>query len=75
VAGILAAIVGMAFATPAGRRMAALGAEIKASGAPPKAEQVAELQALQGRIARASMAVAALIVIAITAMSVARYVP
>ena len=75
VAGTLAAIVGMAIASPAGRRMAALGAEIKASGAPPTPEQVGEMQALQGRIARGSMAVAVLIVIAITAMSVARYVP
>ena len=75
VVGTLAAVVGMATASPAGRRMAALGAEIKASGAPPTAVQVAEMQALQGRIARGSMAVAVLIVIAITAMSVARYVP
>jgi hypothetical protein len=75
VVGTLAAIVGMAIASPAGRRMAALGAEIKAGGAAPTAEQVAEIQALQARIARGSMAVAVLIVIAITAMSVARYVP
>ena len=74
-AGTLAAIVGMAVASPAGRRMGALGAQIKASGAPPTPEQVAELQALQGRIARGSAAVAVLIVIATTAMALARYVP
>jgi hypothetical protein len=33
------------------------------------------MQALQGRIARGSMAVAVLIVIATTAMALARYVP
>ena len=74
-AGTLAAIVGMAVPSPAGRRMGALGAEIKASGAPPTAEQVAEMQALQGRIARGSAVVAVLIVIATTAMALARYVP
>ena len=75
VVGTLAAIVGMATASPAGRRLGALGAEIKASGAPPTPMQVAEMQALQGRIARGSMAVAVLILIAITAMALARYVP
>jgi hypothetical protein len=74
-AGTLGAIVGMVVASPAGRRMGVLGAEIKASGGPPTAEQVAEMQALQSRIARGSLAVAVLIVIATTAMSLARYVP
>jgi uncharacterized membrane protein len=74
-AGTLGAVVGMAVATPAGRRMGVLGAEIKASGGAPTPVQVAELQALQSRIARGSLAVAVLIVIATMAMSLARYVP
>jgi len=75
IAGILAAVVGMVIASPAGRRVAVLGAEIKASGAPPTPDQVAEMQALQARIARGSAAVAVLIVIATTAMALARYIP
>lgn len=74
-AGILAAIVGMVVAAPAGKRMAALGGQIKASGAPPTPDQVAEMQVLQSRIARGSAAVAVLILIATTAMALARYVP
>jgi hypothetical protein len=74
-AGILGAIVGMVIASPAGKRMAVLGAQIKASGTPPTPDQVAEMQALQARIARGSAAVAVLIVIATTAMALARYIP
>jgi hypothetical protein len=75
VAGLLAVIVGMTTASPAGRRMGQLAGQIKAGGAPPTAEQVAEMQVLQGRIARGSAVVAVLILIAITAMALARYIP
>jgi len=75
IVGTLAAVVGMATAAPAGKRMGVLGAQIKASGAPPTTEQAAELAALQNRIARGSAIAAVLIAIAITAMALARYIP
>jgi uncharacterized membrane protein len=72
---ILATIVGMAVNTPAGRRLAALTARVQGSGRPPSSEEAAEMQRLQTRLARATIAVAVLLVLATAAMAVARYVP
>jgi uncharacterized membrane protein len=72
---ILAMIVGMAVNTPTGRRLEALSARIQGSGRPPAPEEAAEMQRLQIRLARATIAVAVLLVLATAAMAVARYVP
>ena len=74
VAGTLGAIVGMAITSPAGKRMGVLAGQIRVSGSPPSAEQLAEMQALPARIARGTLIVAVLVIIATTAMAVARYV-
>jgi hypothetical protein len=73
--GIIVAIMGMTINAPTAKRMGALTATIQASGGPPSAEQVAEIQRLQARLLMAMRAAAILVVVAAAAMSVARYVP
>ncbi len=70
---ILAAAIGMAVNAPAGKRLGALAAEIKARGGPTPAD-VAELQALQARLARATNLTAGLLILATAAMAVARHI-
>jgi uncharacterized membrane protein len=72
VLAILAAVVGMAVNAPAGKRLGALAAEIKVRGAPTPAD-VAELQSLQARLARATNLTAGLLILATAAMAVARH--
>jgi uncharacterized membrane protein len=75
-AAILAALVGVVFARPAGARLAALGEtmqQTQAAGGRPSPAQLAEVEALQARIARAAGAVAALLVFSAAAMATARY--
>jgi uncharacterized membrane protein len=73
--GIAGGVLGMAMSAPAGRRLAELGAAIKARGGPPVAEESAEIQRLQARLRRSARLVAVLLVLATIAMAVARYVP
>lgn len=73
VLAILAATIGMAVNAPAGKRLGALAAEIKVRGAPTPAD-VAELQALQARLARATNLTAGLLILATAAMAVARHI-
>ena len=73
--GIIVAIIGMAVNAPTAKRMGALTAAIHASGGPPSPEQAAEIQRLQARLLTAMRAAAVLLLLAITAMSVARYMP
>jgi uncharacterized membrane protein len=75
VLGIASGVVGMAISSPAGRRLTALTAAVKARGGPPIPEELAELQRLQTRMRGASRLVAGLLVLATAAMAVARYVP
>ncbi len=72
---IIAAGVGMAVNSPAGRRMAELSSEVAAKGGAPSAEQMAEIGVLQGRLAMSTRLTAILLVFAVTAMSIARYIP
>jgi uncharacterized membrane protein len=72
---VIVAIIGMTINAPTAKRMGALTATIQASGGPPSAEQVAEIQRLQARLLMAMRAAAILVVVAAAAMSVARYVP
>jgi hypothetical protein len=71
---LLAATLGLTVAMPAARRLGALGGAIAKAGAPPSAEQMAEMQRLQGRMSTAGALGAALLVLATAAMAVARYV-
>ena len=72
---ILAALVGVAVNMPTAGKMSAIGASIQASGAPPSAAQAAELARLQNRLNRAGQIVAILVLLAVTCMAVARYIP
>lgn len=72
---ILSALLGMIVNVPTSKKIGALGASIQASGAPPSAEQAAELGRLQNRLYRATQVVAVLILLAVTCMGVARYIP
>jgi uncharacterized membrane protein len=73
--GLASVAVGMAVSSPVGRRLGLLAAAAQAKGGPPSAEEAAEMQRLQARLAAASNLVAALLVLATAAMAVARYVP
>ncbi len=72
---IVGAIIGGAVNTPVGRRLGAIVAGARARGGAPDADELAEIQRLQGRLARATTWVAVLLVLATIAMAVARYVP
>jgi hypothetical protein len=73
-ATILAAIIGGAVIGRSGKRLATIGATVQASGGAPSAEQSAEIAAIQGRMGKAMQVVAVLLLIAVTAMAIARYV-
>jgi uncharacterized membrane protein len=73
--GILTAIVGAAVNMPAAKKLAALGAAIQAGGKPPTPEQTAEIERLQNRLYSAGRWITALVLLAVTFMGVARYVP
>jgi uncharacterized membrane protein len=70
---IIALIIGATVNAPAGKRMSALAAEIQAQKAPPTPVQASELQRLQGRIGLALRVVTVLLLLAVAAMAVARY--
>lgn len=72
-AAILALIVGAVVAGPAGRKLGRLGERVQASGGPPSAEQASQMAALQARMGRGMQAVAFLLLVAVVAMAIARY--
>jgi hypothetical protein len=72
---ILTLIFGMAVNAPIGNRMSAIGAAVAKRGGPPTADEAAELQRLQSRMAVASVVVAVLLLVSTGAMAVARYLP
>jgi hypothetical protein len=72
-AAILAVIVGAVVAGPAGRKLGKLGERVQASGGPPSAEQAAQMAALQARVGHGMQAVAFLLLVAVVAMAIARY--
>jgi uncharacterized membrane protein len=71
VAAILAAAIGGAIGSSAGRKMLAVGQTIGPAG--PSAQQQAELARLQARMAMGARLAAGLLVVAAGAMAVARY--
>jgi hypothetical protein len=74
VAAIVTFILGLAVTRPTLLRMGALGQEIQNAGGPPNPEQMAAMQALQKRLATVGRIGAALLVIAVIGMAVARYI-
>ena len=72
---IIAALYGVFVNAPAANRLGALGASIQASGSPPSTDQAAELGRLQHRLYGAGRVITVLILIAVTCMGVARYIP
>jgi hypothetical protein len=75
VLAFIATLLGMAVNAPAARRMGAITHRALAGGGPPSAEDQLELRRLQTRLTNASNVAAVLLVLALLAMAVARYVP
>lgn len=71
--GVGAASIGIFVSRPTANRMGALGREIAAAGGTPTPAQGAEAQRLSARLERALYQTAYMLVIALLAMSVARY--
>lgn len=72
-ATILAAIIGGGIVGRGGARLAKLSQAIQAAGGAPSPEQSAEIGKLQTRMGKAMRAVAALLLLAVTTMAIARY--
>jgi len=70
---ILAMIIGMIVNPPAVKRMGEIAAAAGKRGGPPSPEEAAEIQRLQKRMSSANMFVAILLILALSAMAVARY--
>ena len=74
VLALIAVVLGMAVNSPAGKQLGALMDRLQAAGRPPTPEELAAMQALQRKLSRATTWAAVLLVLATTAMAVARYV-
>jgi uncharacterized membrane protein len=75
--GVLAlagGILGMALSSPAGKKLGALGAQLAAAGRPPTPDELAAMDALQGRLATSARLTAGLLALATVCMAAARYV-
>jgi uncharacterized membrane protein len=70
-----ASILGMAINMPTARRLTEITGRLQSAGRPPTPEEQATLAALQGRLSKASVLAAVLLVIATLLMAIARYVP
>ena len=70
-----ASILGMAINMPTARRLAEISGRLQSAGRPPTPDEQAALAALQGRLSRASVIAAVLLVTATLLMAIARYVP
>ena len=71
--GLVSLIYGGAITAPTTMKMGKIGAEIQASGKPPTAEQMAQIQQLQARLRQAGLINAVLVSVAVILMAVARY--
>ena len=68
---LIASVYGAVVNRPIGMRMQQLGAQIQGQ---PTPEQAAEMQALQAKLRQASQLVAVMLLLAVAAMAVGRYV-
>ncbi|MGH7648038.1 MAG: hypothetical protein ACREND_07955 [Gemmatimonadaceae bacterium] len=74
IAATIAALVGGGIVAPASKRLTALGIVASALSGAPSPEHVAEVLRLQKRLGRSSALSAALLLIAVSAMAMARYI-
>ena len=74
VCALLAVVVGLLVNNPTAKRVGALAGAIQRQGGPPNPEQAAEMQRLQLRLSGALRVVTVLLLLAVAAMAVARYV-
>jgi len=72
---VIALTIGLTVNKPAFKKLLALGAAVQSQGGKPSAEQSAEIQRLQGRLAMALRIISVLLLLATASMAVARYVP
>jgi hypothetical protein len=72
-AAIIAWLIGLLVVKPTVTKMMGLSAQLAAAGGPPPPERMAEVQGLQLRARRASIAALSFLVFAVLAMSTARY--
>jgi len=70
---LAAFIMGLVINLPATKRMAAIGAAVAASGAPPTAEQQQEIQKLRNKLFKSTNIMAGLVFITAISMSIVRY--
>ena len=73
VAGVAALILGAVVMGPTSAQMAALGQEMQVAGGPPTPVQVSRMRMLQDKLHQGGLWGAILLVVAVAAMSVARY--
>ena len=71
---VAAWITGMTLSMPLAKRVGAFAARISASGAPPTAQDQAQLAAMQARLGTLASIAAILLIIATATMAIARYV-
>ena len=69
ITGILAAILGGVVTAPTAARMEALSKEMQSAGAPPKPEQLDQLQVLQKRLGQAGLWGTILLVVTVVMMA------
>jgi hypothetical protein len=72
-AGIAAFALGVVVMRPTTEQMAALGKEMQTAGGPPTPVQISQMRMLQDKLHQGGLWGAILLVVAVTAMSVARY--
>jgi hypothetical protein len=72
--GLIATVIGLSVNAPTATRLAVLAARLERTGLPPSQEDQAQRERLQERLGRAASLVAVLMLLAVSAMAVARYV-
>ncbi len=75
VLAFVATLIGMAVNVPAARSIAMITSRSQSAGRPPSPEEQVELERLRARMGKAGNVAAVLLVLALMAMAVARYVP
>jgi len=73
IVGLVALVHGAAITGPATAKLAKLSGEVQVSGKPPTADAMAQLQKQLAEVRHAGLVSSTLVVIAVTAMAVARY--
>jgi uncharacterized membrane protein len=72
--GIITLIVGVHVSKPAADKLGALGAKVAASGAPPTADDLAEMARLRGRLNMAARLQALMLMVAVICMALGPHV-